>query len=295
MNRKLKNTLGLVGLLIFILVAGGIYIYVVQKGSIKEKTKKVAELNSHSMEKAKILEELAQMQMKSSELDSILAARKFNIPKDISSIKFYTFVNGLYPEMASDMRINIEYLGTKADKQFQFHEYKVTGGGSFNDLYHFLYSIEQGKELKKIKNINLSNMVIEDEDGVPQFLVGYNMNVSVYFSKDDRFATTQMVENNLATRSYRDIFYPLIRNEVPPNVDMLLDVQGAKLLALVPEGAFLSDVKGNTYLLWEGEQIYLGYLTKIDYEHNTVSFILNKGGIIEKVDLYLQPEIKKKK
>jgi hypothetical protein len=103
------------------------------------------------------------------------------------------------------------------------------------------------------------------------------------------------VENNLSTRAYHDAFYPIIRNEIPPNIDMLLDVQGAKLLALIPEGAFLSDVKGNTYLLWEGEQVYLGYLTKIDYEHNTVSFILNKGGIIEKVDLYLQPEIKKKK
>lgn len=295
MNRKLKNTLGLVGLLIFILVAGGIYIYVVQKGSIKEKTKKVSELNSHSMEKTKIVEELDYMKTRAAELDSILAARKFNIPKDISSIKFYTFVNGLYPYMNPDMRINIEYEGLKPEKEFQFYEYKVSGGGDYNDLYRFLYSIEQGKELKKIRNLTLSNMVIEDKDGVPQFLVGYNMTVNVYFSKDDRFATTQIVENDLATRPYHDVFYPLIRNEVPPNVDMLLDVQGAKLLALVPEGAFLSDVKGNTYLLWEGEQIYLGYLTKIDYDHNTVSFILNKGGIIEKVDLYLQPEIKKKK
>jgi hypothetical protein len=74
-----------------------------------------------------------------------------------------------------------------------------------------------------------------------------------------------------------------------------LDVQGAKLLALIPEGAFLSDSKGNTYLLWEGQQVYLGYLTKIDYDHNTVSFILNKGGIIEKTDLTLEKEIVNKK
>jgi hypothetical protein len=51
----------------------------------------------------------------------------------------------------------------------------------------------------------------------------------------------------------------------------------------------------NTYLIWEGEQVYLGYLTKIDYQNSRVSFILNKGGIIEKVDLELdRSEIKKK-
>ena len=95
--------------------------------------------------------------------------------------------------------------------------------------------------------------------------------------------------------SIYDVFYPLIRNQIPPNVDNLLDVQGAKLLALVPEGAFLSDSKGNTYLLWEGQKVYLGYLTKIDYDHNKVSFIINKGGIIENVDLTLEKENDNKK
>jgi hypothetical protein len=38
----------------------------------------------------------------------------------------------------------------------------------------------------------------------------------------------------------------------------------------------------------------LGYLTKIDYQNSRVSFILNKGGIIEKMDLELdRSEIKK--
>jgi hypothetical protein len=184
MNRKLKNTLGLLGLLLFILIAGGIYIFVVQRGSIAENTKKLAELNSHSMEKAKLLEELDRMKFRAAELDSILASRKFNIPKDISSIKFYTFVNGLSPNFSPDMRTNIEYVGKKKDKEFDFFEYKVTGGASYNDLYKFLYSIEHSKELKKINSLALSNLVIEDKRGVPQFFVGYTMNVICLFIKE---------------------------------------------------------------------------------------------------------------
>ena len=113
------------------------------------------------------------------------------------------------------------------------------------------------------------------------------MNARAYFSTDNRFAPATVVENNLNSPTLYDAFYPLIRNEIPPNVDELLDVQGATLLALIPEGAFIADSKGNTYLIWEGEQVYLGYLTKIDYQNSRVSFILNKGGIIEKMDLEL--------
>ena len=121
------------------------------------------------------------------------------------------------------------------------------------------------------------------------------MNVGVYFSNNDRFATAKLVENNLRTAPTYDAFYPAIRNQIAPNVDNLLDVQGAKLLALIPEGAFVADNKGNTYLVYEGEQIYLGYLTKIDYDKNTVNFILNKGGIIEKVQLALEKDKLKEK
>ena len=101
----------------------------------------------------------------------------------------------------------------------------------------------------------------------------------------------EFVENDLRTGPIYDAFYPLIRNEIPPNIDGLLDVQGSKLLALIPEGAFIADTHGDTYLIWEGEQVYLGYLTQIDYEENAVSFILNKGGIIEKITLELDREI----
>jgi hypothetical protein len=92
-----------------------------------------------------------------------------------------------------------------------------------------------------------------------------------------------------------DAFYPLLRNDIPANTDGLLDVQGAKLLALVPEGAFLSDASGGTFLLWEGEPVYLGYLTSIDYKNNKVKFIINRGGVIEKVELYLEKEETNKK
>ena len=175
-------------------------------------------------------------------------------------------------------------------KHFFFYEYKLTGSGFYNEVFRLIYSIEQSKELKKIITLNMGNMIQTDDEGIPLFLVNFEMNAQVNFSNDTRFAPEVLVENDLRTGPIYDAFYPLIRNEIPPNIDELLDVQGSKLLALIPEGAFIADTHGNTYLVWEGEQVYLGYLTQIDYEENSVSFILNKGGIIEKIILELDRE-----
>jgi len=293
MNKKLISTLSVLALLIIILVAGGIYLFVVQRGDLSERQEKLAELNKNVYDPVELNNRYQELERKSAELDSILAHRKFNIPQDISSIKFYNFINNIVANFPKETSVNIEYLRQAPDKEFFFHEYKLTGGGNYNDVFKMIYAIEQSKELKKVGKLSLSNLVKTDDE-IPLFLVNFELIAQVYYSADNRFAPAELVENNLSTGPIYDAFYPLIRNEIPPNIDNLLDVQGARLLALIPEGAFVADNKGNTYLVWEGEQVYLGYLTKIDYDNNTVSFILNKGGIIEQVTLQLDRNLSTK-
>jgi len=293
MNKKLISTLSVLALLIIILVAGGIYIFVVQQGDLSERQDKLVELNKNVYDPEELNTRYLDLEKRSAELDSILANRKFNIPQNVNSIKFYNFINKIVANFPKETTVNIEYLGQTPDKEFFFHEYKLAGGGNYNDVYKMIYAIEQSKELKKIGKLSFSNLVKTDDE-VPLFLVNFELIAQVYFSSDTRFAPAEFDENNLSTGPIYDAFYPLIRNEIPPNVDNLLDVQGGRLLALIPEGAFVADNKGNTYLVWEGEQVYLGYLTKIDYDNNTVSFILNKGGIIEQVTLQLDRNLSKK-
>lgn len=296
MNRKLKNTLVLIALLVFILVGGGIYIFGVQRGKISDRNDKLKELKSKALDKDKLAAQYKDLLLKSDVLDSILASRQFNIPKDLNSIKFFDFITNVTADFSPQTHVDVEFTDQGQEKEFSYYNYKLTGSGKYSEVYKLIYALEQSKELKKLSTVSMSNMITTDEDGMPHFDVGFTIDAKVYYSQDNRFATAQLVENNLNTRNVYDAFYPLIRKEIPPNVDDLLDVQNATLLALVPEGAFLSDGKGNTYLLWEGEPVYLGYLTKIDYDNNKVNFILNKGGVIEQTELKLQKEdIKKPK
>ncbi len=290
MNKKLRSTLGLVSLLLMIVFISGVYVFFFQRNKLNEKRAKLEELKANEYNTEQLNRQYQDLLTRSSVLDSILAARKFNIPKDLSSIKFYNFINNVSSAYSPLSQVDIEFLEQKQDKEFFYYEYKLSGRATFNDLFSLIYSIEQSKELKKITALSLNNLVVNDKESIPNFMVGFTLTAGTYFSTTDRFVTASLVENNLTAAPVKDAFFPILRNEIPPNVDELLDVQGAKLLALIPEGAFLSDGKGSTYLVWEGEPVYLGYLTKIDYEKNKVNFILNKGGIIEKVELELEKE-----
>ncbi len=294
MSLKIKNTLILTSILLLIAIAGGVYSFVFQKGKLDELSSKKEKLEREKYDPVDLQNRLNDVKFKAAELDSILAARKFNIPKAVAQTKFFNFINKTSFSFSPEATVNIEYADSKTDKDFNYFTYKISGTGEYNDLYKLIYAIEQSKELKKISKGTINSYLSVDDEGIPHYMVNFAFEAQTYFANDDRFSSATLVENNLTPAQKYDIFYPLIRNELPPNLDGLLEVEGAKLLALLPEGAYLSDSKGNSFVLWEGDKVYLGYLTKIDYDKNRVSFILNKGGIIEKINLQLETEENKK-
>ncbi len=295
MSLKVKNTVIILAIFIGVVAIGSLFNYVYLKGKIEDRQKKIKDLTLYQLDTETLEQQLVLLKDKVAKLDSILSNRKYNVPFNLSQSDFYDFVNKISFSFSPYSYVNIEYDRTETGSQLNFYVYKLSGVATFNDLNRLVYAIEESKMLKKISDLNMANNVQVDKDGIPHYLVSYKFTVNVYFSNDDRFYVKDYAENNLTPNPVYDIFYPLIRNEIPPNLEGLLDVQSASLLALIQDGAFLSDASGNTYLLWEGDRVYLGYLTKIDYDHNQVDFILNKGGIVETVTLKLEKENKKSK
>ncbi len=293
MDRKLKNTLILIALLLLIIVAGSVFVIVFQKNDIDERKKKLNDLTLTAYNTDELVEQLNTLKARAIELDSILALRKFNIPVNLHQSEFYNFINKISFRFAPESFVNIEYKDIINSKHYRHYLYRLSGTAYYNDVYKMVFAIEQSKELKKILNCTFDNFVKVDDEGIPRYFVNYSIDCAVYYSDNDRYASSVSQENRLTPNPLYDIFYPLIRNEIPPNLDELLDAQSAELLALIPEGAFIADSKGTTYLLWEGDKVYLGYLTEIDYNKNEVHFVLNKGGIIEKLTMTLEKKIEK--
>lgn len=291
MNRKLTSTLLLLGILVLIIISGGTYTYYFQENDIAEKQKKLDELTINAYDTEDLKVQLADLKVKVAELDSILALRKYIIPVSLPQSDFFKFVNNVSSQFSELSHVNVEFQGSTDPTDFYSYIYAIKGTAEFSDLFKLLYAIEQSKELKKIIDGELTNFVEVDNEGIPHYLVSYSFKVLVYYSDTDTYASAQYKENSLKSNSLYNIFFPLIRDEIPPNVNDLLDVQTAQLLALIPDGAYVADAGGNTHLLWEGDEVYLGYLTKIDYNTNEVKFVLNKGGVIEKITLKLEQNL----
>ena len=159
MNKKLRSTLVLLAFLLLILVAGGAYLYFIQGKKLDEKRAKSEELKAKALDPQELLGRYQDLLVKSNRLDSILANREFNIPQNLSSIKFYNFVNNITNGFSDKAQVNIEYLEQKQEKEFYYHEYKLSGFGYFNEVYNLIYAIEHSKELKKVTSVSLGNLV----------------------------------------------------------------------------------------------------------------------------------------
>lgn len=295
MSTKIKNTVIVAVILVGIVLSAGFYSFIFQKGKINQKKQQLKDLKLYQLDTDALNQQLAFLQKRVAQLDSILANRKYNVPFKLSQASFYDFVNQVSFSFSPFSFVNIEYKDESTGTNFNMYNYNVSGTAEYEDFFHLIYAIEESKQLKKISEVELSNNVKIETDGTPHYLVAFKFLAKVYQSRDERFAFKGSTENLLNPNPAYDIFYPLIRNEIPPNKDGLLDVQSAQLLALIPDGAFFADASGNTYLLWEGDKVYLGYLTNINYQNNEVHFVLNKGGIIENVTLKMQKETKANK
>lgn len=83
------------------------------------------------------------------------------------------------------------------------------------------------------------------------------------------------------------LFYPLIHG-IPPNTNQLINVEESRLIGITNEKIFVLDQSGNLQELKVGDEVYLGSLSAINQTAESATFVLNKGGIIEKYELQIQ-------
>jgi hypothetical protein len=270
-------------MIIFILISslGGYYNISIQGEALSIKEEKLNKLKtdyaSVELIKAKLLEIRERVLL----VDSLLFTGKFIIPKDLSQSNFFDFVEYYSNDNTLFTYTDTEFESKNIELGINYYTYRVSGRMNYNNVYRLIYAIEQSKELKKIVQASLKGTNKVSKKGGARYLMEFNLVVRVYYSSNDQFAAVNFVENNLIPKPLKDAYYPLIKVSIKPNKSNLPDIQEGSLISLVPQGAFITDSDGNTTLMQKGDKVYLGHLAEIDYENQTVTFVLNKGGLIE--------------
>lgn len=244
-------------------------------------------------------------------------ARYKIIPEDLSSPEVMGYLNSLTE--AGFKNFDVNATGTKSEPDYSFHTYSIDGRGYFSSLYKFIWDIENNRNFYRINNLTLDEIDLITEDRKTgkermQIMVSFRMTLNAYFSGTEGVSApeelfAEMMEGEALPTGWSsqlppvptDIlpdnspainpFYPGILDNLPPNTDNLLDIEDSnvQLISIVGGQAIFRDATGNR-ILGVGDNIYLGQIRDIDPLEGRVHAILNKGGIIDEVEVFLESE-----
>jgi hypothetical protein len=194
-------------------------------------------------------------------------------------------------EQFGALKFNLTYVRDVQASGYGYKVFTFNGEGPWQSIFALIWVLERGPKMFIIERFSLRGVEgVSDDEDLPYT---NNCRVIVPFSLQVRAVYADCGEvKDLPINSSADfliqipegnnLFMPLITRDLPPNRLGLLETERAELRAIFPDKAIVADHSGKIHSLEEGDEVYLGYLTKIDQEKNCVEFLLNKGGIVEK-------------
>ena len=194
------------------------------------------------------------------------------------------------------VRFNMTFEGTRDLGPYGYNIYQLTEGeGAFENLYKFIYYLENGSRLYKVNWINFETReAIDQNTKETRKWIAFQMELHAYFTKIQELNTSLAAKSLTYTQSPFDPFNPLIlqtvATEAPENE---IDVKGVDVRAVLPGKAFIL-YKGELIVLHLGDKVWRGFVSRISPAESKVVFTLNEGGITRKVEKKMVFEKKKR-
>ena len=254
---------------------------------------------------AKLEFELKTKEARLSHLETVLADYDYMQDKLTSTLRRWEF----YPKSLleeSSIQETYRYLesiaGRRASFDYEFKlskivnegeivyaNYQLKGQGQYGNIYRFIQYLERSKPLYKIESLDLSR-----PSGSRSLQGGVDITIKfkgIFASENNTNLTREGDQFKLAGVQYSssyDPFKPFILNILPPNTGNLLEVERAKVIAIMKGIVYIQGRSGDMKTLRVGDRVYLGILEKIDLRNREVVFTMNRGGIFDKVTLRLE-------
>jgi hypothetical protein len=285
---KIRNSIVL-AVLLLIIIGIGTYIRAFNlPKKAKQIEKQIAQIDEELQNTPNLVNQFNDLSALLSDTQKRWENRNKDIPPvDITS-QSYAYFSRLI-DLSGEVKLDMVFQGTQARTNYGFNVYNLRGEGSFDNLYRFIWYLENDRKLYKIQTIGLKGLEVaptEKEEG--KLLVTFNMIVHSYFSSVAELSSS-LGERSLTPNSLTvDPFAPVISSGIPPNVRELVEIERSDLKAVIPGKAFVLDQRNTIQTLREGDEVYLGYITRLDPEGGRLEATLNRGGIIEKVELKIR-------
>lgn len=290
MSYQARNILVLSIFIILIILVGGYLSFYHYPKKIDKLTKQIKNLDRQVKGISGVDAQIKVVEKKLKEWEKKLASLDKVVLPNVTPDMTYAYLNRIL-NYAGVFKFDMVYSRTRKAKNYSYNVYSIKGEGYFDNIYNFVWYLERGPYIYRIKKLSLRGVERRDkETQKPQIIVPFEMELHALYANIKDLPPVKRNLSDVRVRYVRNPFLPYIFRNLPPNVEGLVDVERAELKALLPGKAFIVDHNGQLHVLKEGDRVYLGYLTKIDLENNQVEFTLNKGGIVEKFVLKLSFE-----
>jgi len=286
---KLRNSIAL-GILLFLILSVGTYIRAFHlPKKIKAIQAEVAKIDEELQNTPNLVNQFNDLSAVLNDTQKRWDGRNKDIPPADVSSQSYAYFSHLI-DLSGEVKLNMVYTGTTMMGSYGYNTYGLRGEATFDNLYRFIWYLENDRRLYKIHSLTLKGVEVAPnvEHELGEVLVTFDMTVHAYFSSVSELSSS-LGERALTPNALTvDPFTPVIASGIPPNVHDLVEVERSEVKAVIPGKAFVLDQNNTIRTLNEGDEVYLGYVTRVDPEGGHVECTLNKGGIIEKVDMVIR-------
>ena len=298
-------------LLLIVLAAGGYVTFYQQPAELErlKKAEEVAEMKRAEMQD--LLSEYTQSQTKARTVMSKWNSRYKVVPDTLTSPEVVGYLNDLTQRGFETFDISV--AGIESRDAYKYYTLRATGRGYFTNLYRFIWRIENNRKFYSVDDLSLSHIDLltkdkETEREKLQVMVSFNMSINAYFGGPEGISASGSewkpvsregeprqtsgslppVPSKVLADADPNInpFFPVIMEQVPPNTRGLINVDKAQLVSIVGGEAVFKDDQG-LRKVGVGDDIYLGQITEVNATEGRVRAVLNRGGIIDDVEITL--------
>lgn len=239
-------------------------------------------------------------------------ARYKVIPDSLASYSVIDYLNGL--TTSGFENFDVELVGLQRMQDYSYYSFSVKGRGYYSSLYRFIWDVENNRLFYKIRDLAVEHIDLHDNEPTTgnarlRVMVAFNFTLDAYFAGRDGLSAPEKMSAELmdgdelpiarpdalppvpsgylaAAQPRGNPFFPSVLDELPPNTYNLLEVEAANLVAIVGDQAVFEDATG-THRLGVGDKVYLGHVKVVDPKKDLVVVHLNKGGIVDEIELAL--------
>ncbi len=292
-----NDTLNTIVLSVVLLLVTGFGTYMTQKKQPARLERLEQEETALRLRQAEVEELLVEKAGSSERAEDAL--RRWNsrykvLPEHLTSPAVVEYLNAL---SSSGFRtFNVSMGGLSRGTDYSTLSYSVQGEGYFGSLYQFIWNVENSRGLYRVQNLDVEAITVSEpnlETGIDrrEDIVRFAMTVHAYFAGAEGMTAPDSIitvpDYVLPARTTAsNPFFPLVLDELPPNSDNLVDIEGDSLISVVGQMAVFRDELGARPVR-VGDRVYLGRISQVDQNEAVVVAELNKGGIRERVEISL--------